>query len=304
MLYYMSVTPFPDPRTTNFIPEAWQYIDLWNKFSIYLVTYPKAQNFTINFLDPVFLTTRTALTQLADTAFATSEIVAWITANVNFGTAFTSAVLQYYFGGIRVATINPLTAGATLAIGNGATTNVSIMSASNTGILTLGSSGSTTRLNAPLTPLYDYPIGTATGLDTPSIGTAGTIGFIPETTFITNTAREGSTGSGGSLRSTVLTAGTWALYGYVQYSALGQLNTPAFTIVFTTVLNGTNGAFEVGRKGIQQGNNSALAPNMFIGLSTCGFATPTATTTYYLNVRSLFVNYDTQKSIFIAVRIS
>jgi len=199
----MSVSPFPDPRTTKFIPEAWQWIDLWKKFRNFIVSYPTAQNATINFLDPVFLTTRTALTQLADTAYATSEIVAWVTANVTpiLGSAFTSAVLQYYFGGIRVATIDPLTAGATLAIGNGATTNnVNIMTGSNTGTLTFGASTSTLTLNTPFEPIYS------------PIFTLGQIGFILPTTFITNDGLSG--GGHTSLRSIVIPAdGIYMLNG-------------------------------------------------------------------------------------------
>jgi hypothetical protein len=223
----MSVTPFPDPRTTNFIPEAWQYIDLWSKFINYLVSYPRAQNFTINFLDPVFLTTRTALTQWADTAYATAQIVAWVTANVTpiLGSAFTSAVLQYYYGDIAVNTINPLTTGGTLLIGNGSATNnvevasregrsvvlhlgdgntsagaihinngtnttggVEILSGTgSTGTITLGSSTSTLTLNAPLTPLYS------------PIFTSQQIGFILPTTLLTNDG--GGGGGHTSLRS-------------------------------------------------------------------------------------------------------
>jgi hypothetical protein len=199
----MSSSPFPDPRTTNFIPEAWQWIDLWNKFRNFILSYPTAQNATINFQDPVFLTTRTALTQLADTAYATSEIVAWVTANVTpiLGSAFTSSVLQYYFGGIRVATINPLTAGGTLAIGNSATTNqVDIMTGSNTGTLTFGASTSTLTLNAPLEPLYS------------PIFTSGQIGFILPTVFLTNDVSAG--GGHTSLRSIVIPAdGVYMLNG-------------------------------------------------------------------------------------------
>jgi len=295
----MSVSPFPDPRTTKFIPEAWQWIDLWNKFRNFIVSYPTAQNATINFAGPVYLTTRTALTQWADTAYATSEIVAWVTANVTpiLGSAFTSAVLQYYFGGIRVATINPLTAGGTLAIGNGAiTNNVSIMSESNTGILTLGSSGSTTRLNCPLTPLYAYPVGTATAPNTPSIGTAGTIGFIPATTFISNSVGEGTGGGIGlSVRSVSLTAGSWILYGFWKMPVNTYIN--SYSINFTTALNtATN---EIGRKATQAiGNTSS---NLVQGQTTMAVVNLTATTTYYLNAGRTPTTLDSSRLIAIRV---
>lgn len=225
----MSSSPFPDPITTNFIPEAWQYIDLWNKFSNFIVTYPKAQALTINFRD-TFLTTQTALTQWANTAYATSEIVAWVTANVNFGTAFTSAVLQYYFGGIRVATIDPLTAGATLAIGNGSVTNnVSIMSASNTGILTLGSSGSTTTLNCPITPMYNL-------ITIP----VGAIGYRAPITFLTNGPLVA--GSGAAMRSCSVTQGTWLIYFFVNFSGVFAFN---FTIELQTAF-GRRGTVTIG----------------------------------------------------------
>jgi len=234
----MSVSPFPDPITTNFIPEAWQYIDLWSKFINYLVTYPKAQYFTINFQDPVKLTTRTALTQMASTAYATSEIVAWVTANVTpiLGSAFTSAVLQYYFGGIRVNTINPLTTGGTLTIGNGsATNNVSIMSASNTGILTLGSSGSTTTLNCPITPMYTVPV-----------IPVGAIGYRAPITFVANGSFSDTPIT---VRSCSVTQGTWLIYFFVNLSGIFVFNS---TIQFGTAF---------GRRGTFSISNSTLGGN-------------------------------------------
>jgi hypothetical protein len=144
-----------------------------------------AQNAVVQFAETVFLTTRTALTQWADTSYATTEIVAWATANVPalLPVAQTWALLQYYFGGIRVATVNPLTVGGTLAIGNGATANVvKVMTAFNTGILTLGSSGSTTSLNTSMTPNYIYsPMPFA--LPNNGSGTYGTVGRIGTTYF-------------------------------------------------------------------------------------------------------------------------
>ena len=238
----MSSSPFPDPRTTNFIPEAWQWIDLWNKFRNFIVSYPTAQNATVRFAGTVYLTTRTALTQWADTAYATAQIVAWVTANVTpiLGSAFTSAVLQYYYGGIAVNTINPLTTGGILLIGNGSATNnvevaskegrstvlhlgdgntsagaihinngtgtsgnVSILNGTgSTGTITLGSSTSTITLNAPLTPLYS------------PIFTAGKIGYTLPTTLLTNNGLAG--GGHTSLRSITIPAdGVYILNGAI-----------------------------------------------------------------------------------------
>jgi hypothetical protein len=173
------------------------------------------------------------------------------------------------------------------------------MSASNTGILTLGSSGSTTRLNAPLTPLYNYPIGAATAPNTPSIGTAGTIGFIPATTFITNTIGEGGSGGAGiSVRSTVLTAGTWILYGFFKMP--DGVFTQPFSVIFSTAANqATN---EVGRKGTQQIQGNF--PTMSEAMTTTAFVTPTATTTYYFNIRSFFASATIERSVLIAVRVA
>jgi hypothetical protein len=220
----MSVTPFPDPRTNQFNPSAWDFATYF-KYLNSIVTFPRAQNAVINFVTQVYLTTRTALTQWADTAYSTSEIVAWL-ATVNFGAALTSAVLQYYYGGIRVATINPLTAGATLAIGNGATTNnVSIMSASNTGILTLGSSGSTTSLGAPLTPLYAYPV-----------IPVGAIGYRPPITQTNNLVGNPSA-AGYTVRGVNVTAGVWMMCGTITWSSYPEF----YTMLFTTTLGGITG---------------------------------------------------------------
>jgi hypothetical protein len=238
----MSYSPFPDPRTTNFIPKAWDF-RLFNKYVNYLVSYTGAQNATINFIGPVYLTTRTLLTQWADTAYATSEIVAWTAANVPalLPVAQTWANLQYYFGGIAVNTINPLTTGGTLLIGNssiynsvyvdsedgrsttlrlgtgntstggihinngtGTTGDVSILNGTgSTGTLTLGSSTATITLNAPLTPLYSYPIA------------SGKIGAILNSVLLI-----GTTGTGNSSislrRIDFPVSGVWALFASIN----------------------------------------------------------------------------------------
>lgn len=217
----MSTTPFPSPRTTLFNPSAWDFTTYF-KYLNSVLTFPTTQQATMNFVNTVFLTTRTLLTQWATTAYATSEIVAWVTANVTptLGTAKVWAILQYYFGGILVNTINPLTTGGTLLIGHGSVTNNVEVAAQNgrtvvlhlgdgntssgnihinngtnttgnvnilngtgsTGTITLGSSTSTTSLGCPLTPNYNYsPMPFAQGANT-SI-TYGTVGRIGTTTI-------------------------------------------------------------------------------------------------------------------------
>jgi hypothetical protein len=333
----MSVTPFPDPRTTQYNPSAWDFTTYF-KYLNSIVTFPRAQNAVIQFIGSVYLTTRTALTQWASTAYSTSEIVAWVTANVTpiLGSAFTSAVLQYYFGGISVNTINPTTTGGTLLIGHGsatnnvevaavasrsvvlhlgdgntssggihlnngtnATGNVEILNGiGSTGTLTLGSSTSTTHLHNPLTPLYDYPIGTATGLNTPSIGTAGTIGFIPATTFIGTAIADGSLGGGLSVRSVSLTAGTWVLYGFIRFS-IGQTVNFAVGIMFSTVQSSSTGS--IASKGTQR--LGTVPANTCMGINTMGFVSPTTTTTYYLNGRATSGGANTAFSSIVAVRV-
>lgn len=278
----MSVTPFPDPRTNKFIPEAWQWIDLWKKFRNFIVSYPTAQNKTINFLNPTFLTTRTALTQWANTSYTTSEIVAWLT-TVNFGTALTSAVLQYYFGGIRVATIDPLTAGATLAIGNGATTNnVSIMSASNTGILTLGSSDSTIRLNCPLTPLYQQPV-----------IPVGAIGYTLQSTLVDLISADGTFGR--LIRTLSLTPGVWFLSGYV---ARNVATSGYYAVGFTSDLAGLN---NFARKGTFDMANQASFPGYFVTASGTFIATTATSMSIYSRTSS---SITLTSAALVAVRIA
>lgn len=262
----MSESRFPNPITSVFNPAAWDFT-LLDRFAAYIVSYRYAQSYPIFFGGSPTLTTRTALTQWADTAYATAQISAWVTANVTpiLGTAQVWAILQYYFGGIAVNTINPLTTGGTLLIGHSNTTNqVSIHSkegrstvlhlgdgntstggihinngvnttgdvnilngTGSTGILTLGSSTSTTRLNSQYTMLYPYVVGTATGLNTPSIGTAGTIGFVAASTWITNATASGAAGK--SVRSVSLTPGVWIIAGTTRTSGFAGSHSLQFT---------------------------------------------------------------------------
>jgi hypothetical protein len=176
-------------------------------------------------------------------------------------------------------------------IGNGTTTtgNVNILNGTGaTGTINLGNqvlspaTVTTLHLNNSLTPTYPYPVGTSTGNNTPSIGTAGTIGYIPPTTFITFIPGDGiAGGAGNSMRSTNLTPGIWMLYGFAR-KATGQY-IYASGIGFSTVLNSNVG--EVGRRAtIQQGGTPLEG---CWALTTTAIVNPTTNTTYYLNVRDV-----------------
>jgi len=151
----MSETPFPNPETTEFNPDAWGSSTTISEDEIafldnHFVRFPTTQP---NVTFPVAPTVPTLAIATSDTRAASAQFVQ------NAKNTQTWGALQTFSAGMVTNAINPLTDGGTLTIGNGAVNNVvSIMSASNTGILTLGSSGSTTRINAPLTPLYSYPV--------------------------------------------------------------------------------------------------------------------------------------------------
>lgn len=171
----MAETPFPNPQTTVFNPSAWSNnTPLTQDELTYLdenfVSYPTTQS-DVTF--PVAPTVPTLTIGTGDTRAASAQFVQ------NAKNTQTWGALQTFNAGMVTNAINPLTDGGTLAIGNGATTNVvNIMTASNTGILTLGSSGSTTRLNVPLTPNYSY---TAAGTGTGKIGETLTATFLSPT---------------------------------------------------------------------------------------------------------------------------
>lgn len=154
----MAETPFPNPLTTVFNPSAWEdgtpltedeltYLD--NNF----VTFPTTQS---NVTFPVSPTVPTLAIATNDTRAASAQFVQ------NAKNTQTWGALQTFNAGMVTNAINPLTDG-TLAIGNGATTNVVNIMTASTGILTLGSSGSTTSLGCPLTPNYTYSATTGTG---------------------------------------------------------------------------------------------------------------------------------------------
>jgi hypothetical protein len=305
----MSSSPFPDPRTTNFIPKAWDYT-IRNRYATFIVTYPIAQNNLITFLTAVYLTTRTALTQWADTAYATSEIVAWTAANVPalLPVAQTWANLQYYFGGIAVNAINPTTTGGTLLIGHSSTQNtvyvdgedsrstvlhlgdgntssgaihinngtgtsggVEILNGTgSTGTITMGSSTSTTTLNCPLTPLYSPPVA------------VGKIGTIVPITFITNTA---DNSGGKSLRSVTLPSdGVWLMVANV----LGVNNPPTYS--YPSNFYGLSVSSGLNSSGTQVGiqkTGQQVSPKPPVIYSSSFFTTSRLTAaTYYLNHRN------------------
>ena len=195
----MSSSPFPDPRTTNFIPEAWQWIDLWKKFRNFIVSYPTAQNAIIVF-QKVSVVTATLLTQMANTSYVYSAFLSLLSA-VNtwaglntFGTIDTNAI-----------TTNTITA-TTLAL-------------------------SGTQLDTPMTSTRTYPVvpfTSATG--TVTYGTAGTIGY---TLVNSNTYGNFFNGGGSTIIETIqslsIPTGVWYLVGEVICnSTFGTLNGLSF----------------------------------------------------------------------------
>ena len=195
----MSSSPFPDPRTTNFIPEAWQWIDLWKKFRNFIVSYPTAQNAIIVF-QKVSVVTATLLTQMANTSYVYSAFLSLLSA-VNtwaglntFGTIDTNAI-----------TTNTITA-TTLAL-------------------------SGTQLDTPMTSTRTYPVvpfTSATG--TVTYGTAGTIGY---TLVNSNTYGNFFNGGGSTIIETIqslsIPTGVWYLVGeLICDKTFGTLNGLSF----------------------------------------------------------------------------
>ena len=264
----MSSLPPPDPITTGFNPEAWIADAGLSSRALQAnyVTYPTAQNFPITFSN-LELVTDAALTKMANTSYVYSLIQSLLSPTTWTG--------SNQFNSIQVDTL----------------ANITLNNANFAGTTTLTNS----TFNNPLTPTYPYPIGTAVSPDTPSIGTAGTIGFIPATTFITNTVGEGSGASGFSVRSVSLTAGTWIVYGFAKMPVNTYITN--YGIQFSTALN--NNANEFGRKTTQGVANTFST--LVQGLTTMGTVSLTGTTTYYLNIGRSVATIDS--STIIAVRI-
>jgi hypothetical protein len=219
----MSETPFPNPQTTQFNPEAWDNTSTVSEDEIafldnHFVRFPTTQP---NVTFPVSPTVPTLAIATNDTRAASAEFVQ------NAKNTQTWGALQTFNAGMVTNAINPLTDGGTLAIGNGAVNNVvNVMTNSNTGTLTLGSSGSTTRINAPLTPAYSYPVA------------AGKIGQIIDGTFTTTTTIVvGTPMTVWTISS--LPAGTYMMVGSIlRTSAVGYV-----IIAITTTDNSFSGAF-------------------------------------------------------------
>jgi len=298
------------------------------------ITFPNPQNYPITFLGEIFrpdpISTYDDSLNLSTTAWVRNLINTY----KDFF-YITWGGIQTFASGFLVDTINLVSPGDPLTIGHGSPTNnieiaaqntrsvvlrlgdgatstggihigngansannVQILNgAGSTGTITLGSATSTTILNCPLTPDYAYPVGTAIAPNTPSIGRAGTIGFIPATTWISNTAGDGG-GAGLSLRSVSLTAGTWILYGHWRMPANSFMT--QYGSLFSTALNASTN--EIGRKSSSTIGNTTT--NLVQAGTTMAITSLTTTTTYYYNVRSNTGNVTTDLSILIAIRIS
>ena len=228
----MSVSRFPNPRTTNFIPEAWDFTIL-NRFANFILTYPIAQNANIVF-QKVSVGTATLLTQMADTAYVIANIPPYLATLPPL--SITWLALQN-FTTIETNTINPI--GTTITIGSGVDNDIRIASQNSrsvvlhlgdgntssgnvfinsgedatggvnilnglgsTGTITLGVAGTTLSLGCPLTPTYPYPnSGGAIGVRSTAIGYIAFVSAIGSNTF-----GPGTSGSGVSLRYADLTA--------------------------------------------------------------------------------------------------
>lgn len=142
----MSVSRFPNPLTTNFIPEAWDF-PILDRYANFIVTYPIAQNANIVFQKVSVPTDIYTLIKMANTIYVNSVINSLLTAaNIweglnTFGTINTNAI-----------TTNTITA-TTLAL-------------------------SGTQLDTPMTSTRTYPITPfSPTAATVNYGTAGTIGY-------------------------------------------------------------------------------------------------------------------------------
>jgi hypothetical protein len=235
----MAESPFPNPRTTEYNPSAWDNnIPLTEDEIDYLnnnfVTFPIAQP---NVTFPVAPTVPTLPIGTGDTRAASAQFVQ------NAKNTQTWGALQTFSAGMVTSTINPTTAGGTLLIGNGsATNNIEIASVasrstvlhlgdgnnstgaiqigtgtsssnnvqilngtSSTGTITLGSATSTTSLGCPLTANYTYPI--AVG----KIGRVIDVAFVGGASAVANTSTTDNPQTQGTL--VTLPIGVWIISG-------------------------------------------------------------------------------------------
>jgi hypothetical protein len=218
----MAETPFPIPKTSTFQPDAWDTTSTVSAEEIsfldnYFVRFPTTQSTPITF--PVSPTLPTLPIGTGDARAASAQFVQ------NAKNTRTWGALQTFNAGMVSSAIDPTTVGGTLAIGNGAVTNVvNIMTASNTGTLSLGSSGSTISLNTSLTPNYTYPVA------------AGKVGFTTTVTAVNVAAVQNASAT---LLSISLPKGIW----FVSFTAgLTTTTTGFFNLGISELSNSLVGA--------------------------------------------------------------
>ncbi len=262
----MAETPFPNPQTTEFNPDAWGSSTTISEDEIafldnHFVRFPTTQP---NVTFPVAPTVPTLAIATSDTRAASAQFVQ------NAKNTQTWGALQTFNAGMVTNAINPLTDGGTLTIGNGATTNVvSIMSASNTGTLTLGSSGSTTRINAPLTPLYSYNATTGTGTD--KIGEIiNYTGSLTPITFTVNVPLQ-------VMSLTGIPAGTWLMSANV-----GGGTTPVGTYMTIAISTTSADVSSADTLAIEYMTGGGLGVSSTIA---CIAQSTSASTVYYVNAQ-------------------
>jgi hypothetical protein len=236
------------------MPEAWDTIPVPEEeisfLSDYFVSYPTAQN---NVTFPVSPTVPTLPIATGDTRAASAQFVQSAKNTQTWG------ALQTFNAGMVTSAIDPTTAGGTLLIGNGSTTNnieiasvasratmlhlgdgnnsiggihignganssnnVQILNgAGSTGTINLGTSTATINLNCPLTPQYTY-----------SAGGSG-VGRIGEVITGTNVSLVMVANTPKTISSMTLPAGIWLLTANVG----GVANSTFFTVAFSTTTN-------------------------------------------------------------------
>jgi len=246
MLYYMSVTPFPNPRTTNFIPEAWDF-SILTRLANFIVTYPIAQNANIAF-QTVYVPSTATLTKMANTSYVGPVINSLLTA-LNTWTALNT------FGTLNTNAITTNTITAT----------------------TLALSG--TQLDTPMTTNLTYniiPFTLAPG--TYTYGTAGQIGY---TVIMVNSVGylAGPTANTdyNTLSQVSLTQGVWLLSAEVSST---HTNTQTTGIGFNTTSNTFAGGF--GYRGTSRSTPGVLTVQPFVQLSTSAVYYASGAVTMYL----------------------
>jgi hypothetical protein len=189
------------------------------------------------------------------------NIGATSTADINIGTAVrgTSAV-------IHIGDANSNTAGSNVHINNGTNTasNVQILNGTgSTGIITLGSSTSTTNCNCPLTLLYAPSLLTGTN----------DLGY-----RIVGTQNNTSTGAGATnIYTFTLTAGIWLVVGNIRFATPGTFSVSSISITSSA----NEDPYTVTSN---YGNGSTLAPTRIINTNSTGLGP------YYLVAQTQIVS--------------